>query len=293
MNLNQLTYFAVTARHQHFTRAAEELFISQPSLSYAISTLEEELGTRLFEKKGRNIVLTKYGKLFLSHVERALAEIEQGKLEIAKLSGSGAGHVDVGYPTAGFSSLLSQLISQFLALPGNGEATFTCTHGHSSELIAGLKSQKFDVTFGCAGADDPDIAFTPLFALPPKVLVPEGHPLAGFAELSLCQLADYPLVLDHQADEDAQCEAKLARHFSPNIICRADDELSLLRMVAAGCGVALVLHADPIDGFPIRAVPITDPPFQYEIGMAQLRGRYLSPMVERFLGFAAEHLRRN
>ena len=73
MNLNQLTYFAVTARHQHFTRAAEELFISQPSLSYAISSLEEELGIRLFEKKGRNVVLTKYGRLFLGHVERALA----------------------------------------------------------------------------------------------------------------------------------------------------------------------------------------------------------------------------
>ena len=63
MNLNYLRYFRVLAKMEHYTKAAEELAITQPSLSHAMSTLEKELGTYLFEKDGRNIKLTKYGKI--------------------------------------------------------------------------------------------------------------------------------------------------------------------------------------------------------------------------------------
>lgn len=64
MNLNQLHYFVTLAYMEHYTKAAKELSITQPSLSHAISMLEQELGTYLFEKQGRNVVLTKYGKVF-------------------------------------------------------------------------------------------------------------------------------------------------------------------------------------------------------------------------------------
>lgn len=64
MNLNQLRYFVTLAHLEHYTKAAEELRISQPSLSHAISTLEKEIGTSLFRKQGRNVVLTKYGSFF-------------------------------------------------------------------------------------------------------------------------------------------------------------------------------------------------------------------------------------
>ena len=67
MTLNQLTYFQKIAELEHFSRAAEELNISQPSLSRSIDTLEQELGLPLFEKQGRNVILTKYGRIFLEH----------------------------------------------------------------------------------------------------------------------------------------------------------------------------------------------------------------------------------
>ncbi len=78
MNLNQLQYFKILAQEEHYTRAAQMLSITQPSLSHAIAQLEEELGTRLFEKKGRNIVLTRYGKLFLPYVEESLKVLGEG-----------------------------------------------------------------------------------------------------------------------------------------------------------------------------------------------------------------------
>ena len=61
MNLNQLYYFKTLAELEHYTKAAEKLNISQPTLSHSISSMEKELGANLFEKQGRNVVLTKYG----------------------------------------------------------------------------------------------------------------------------------------------------------------------------------------------------------------------------------------
>ena len=75
MTLNQILYFQTVARHQHFRLAAAELSISQPSLSRSIAVLEEELGIILFERKGRTVTLTKYGKLFLEHADRILDEV--------------------------------------------------------------------------------------------------------------------------------------------------------------------------------------------------------------------------
>ena len=72
MNLYHLRYFVTLAHLEHYTKAAENLSITQPSLSHAISLLENELGVALFEKEGRNIVLTKYGKIFLKDVEKSL-----------------------------------------------------------------------------------------------------------------------------------------------------------------------------------------------------------------------------
>ena len=78
MTLLQLQYFQVLARVLHYTRSAEELHISQPSLSYSISELEKELGVKLFEKENRKISLTAYGEQFLPYVQRSLALLDEG-----------------------------------------------------------------------------------------------------------------------------------------------------------------------------------------------------------------------
>lgn len=76
MNLYHLRYFVTLAHLEHYTKAADVLAITQPSLSHAISSLEEELGVKLFEKNGRNVSLTKYGKSFLEDVEQTLNRLD-------------------------------------------------------------------------------------------------------------------------------------------------------------------------------------------------------------------------
>ena len=72
MTLNQILYFQKVARLENYHQAAEELYISQPSLSRSMAVLESELGVALFEKKGRGVTLTKAGQLFLEHADRII-----------------------------------------------------------------------------------------------------------------------------------------------------------------------------------------------------------------------------
>lgn len=78
MNLSQLYYFRKLSELQHYTKAAKELYITQPALSDAIRSLEKELGVPLFQREGRNVKLTRYGKEFSAYVHDALRELDKG-----------------------------------------------------------------------------------------------------------------------------------------------------------------------------------------------------------------------
>lgn len=95
MDLLQLKYFQVVARLEHMTRAAEELHISQPSLSKMISRLEKHLGVPLFDRHGKQIRLNRFGKIFLNRVDRVFAELEEGQYELADLTGLERGEADL------------------------------------------------------------------------------------------------------------------------------------------------------------------------------------------------------
>src|SRR5580700_3809958 len=87
MELQQLKYFREVAAREHVTRAAEKLFVSQSAISRAVTQLEEELGVPLFYRQGRAVVLSRYGRLFLEHVNRALSILESGKRLLREQSG--------------------------------------------------------------------------------------------------------------------------------------------------------------------------------------------------------------
>ena len=92
MNIYNLRYFVTLARIRQYTKAAEELCITQPSLSHAISQMEKELGVKLFEKNGHKITLTQFGEEFLSYAEKTLDVLDDGIASI-KRSAMGNGTI--------------------------------------------------------------------------------------------------------------------------------------------------------------------------------------------------------
>ena len=95
MNLLHLRYFVELAPTQHYTHAAEQLCITQPSLSHAIAQMEGELGVPLFEKRGRNVALTHFGEQFLTCAQQTLATLDEG-VDALRRVGSGEGVIRLG-----------------------------------------------------------------------------------------------------------------------------------------------------------------------------------------------------
>ena len=96
MELRQLRYFLAVAEHESFTRGAEKVAISQPSLSVQIAALEYELGTPLFDRLGRRVALTEAGRLFHEHAQRVIRETELATQSVRDLTGAEQGRLIVG-----------------------------------------------------------------------------------------------------------------------------------------------------------------------------------------------------
>ena len=109
-NFQALKYFEVVARHEHFTKAANELYISQSTLSKNIDALEKEIGVVLFEKRGRNMYLTPYGKMLRDYVQRGVGEIDKGVKMIQSMSNEKSGMVRIATIYSAGSFMLPQYI---------------------------------------------------------------------------------------------------------------------------------------------------------------------------------------
>lgn len=292
MNLNQLYYFQTIARLQHFTRAAEELHISQPSLSYAMSSLEKELNTRLFEKQGRNIILTKYGKVFLEYVSASLNELEMGKLHLKKYTSSEQGQIDIGYVYPLAPRYIPKLARSFLNESTNKDVTFTFYQGDTSNLIDGLKSEKYDVVFSSQIAAETDIEFIPLLQHSLTIVVPKEHPLASKKTLSLASIADYPLVVyngDTGLGQLTHKALELAGIF-PNITAEAGSEQAIYGLVEAGFGISLAAKIPEISQYQVTTIDIEEPYCQRHIHMAYIRNRFQPAALKRFVQYSKEHI---
>src|SRR5439155_609135 len=113
MEMHQLAYFESVSRHLHFTRAAEELNVAQPSVSQQIRKLETELGAPLFHRMKRHVALTEAGKTFLPHARAVLQRVDEARLEVQELSGLRRGTLAVGAPPSVGTHLLPRALAAF------------------------------------------------------------------------------------------------------------------------------------------------------------------------------------
>src|ERR1700694_5065856 len=113
MQIHQLAYFESVSRHLHFTRAAEELHVAQPSVRQQIRKLEAELGAPLFHRMKRQVALTEVGKTFLPHARAVLRRRDEARLEVQELSGLRKGTLSVGAPPSVVTHLLPRALAGF------------------------------------------------------------------------------------------------------------------------------------------------------------------------------------
>ena len=259
MTLQELRYFCVTAEVLHYTRASRLLYISQPSLSYAINKLEQELGVPLFEKNGKRVNLTKYGEEFLPYAKRALTEISEGIEHLREMKVPSSGGISMGYLYSVSFSALPDFVNRFYRHQGNEQTAFRFRQGKAGELIEQLLNGSLDFLI----AERPDMASIdciPVYRQELYLIVPATHRLADADSVTLADIEGERFIsLNHETLSYHKLEKEFKRfEFEPNTIIEADEYSSIAASVSTGAGVAIMPILPILDSFNVRKIPFAD-----------------------------------
>lgn len=295
MQLHQLEYFKVVARLEHFTRAAEEIRITQPSLSRAIGRLEAELGTPLFDRQKRRVRLNQPGQVFLQWVERALDELDSGKREVQDLLGVERGVVTLGFLPSVGAQLLPKLLRDFRTEhPG---VRFQLYQNPATRLSEQLVDGEVDLCISSPATQHETLAWSSLMTEPIFVAVPPEHKLAAYESIKLNAVAEETFISLKPGNGlrrviDGFCHQA---GFEPEVAFEGDDLATVRGLVAAGLGVALMPAAawQGTSGLQPRSLGVTDPHCQRTLSIAYVKGRYLPPVAELFREFSIEYFARS
>jgi DNA-binding transcriptional LysR family regulator len=287
MNLKQLQYFVKLAETEHYRRAAEALYITEPSLNRAIRDMEGELGLRLFEKKGRNIFLNKYGRMFLPYVKRSLQELDKGTSIMQAYTRPDHGKITLGFIYTMGYTFVPELITQFKAIPKNSSISFDFKQGTTTQIIKELKEERIDLAFCSFVENEPDIVFYPISEEELVVAVPKGHPLSNRGSVSLKELEPYPFISFNKSSGLYEMITRILGEADthPEIICHIEEDNAMAGLVASGYGVAIIPDFYTLKNYNLDRIPIADPLDKRYLFMAVYRHANMLPIMETFRNF--------
>lgn len=292
MTLQEIRYFCVTAEVLHYTRAANLLYISQPSLSYAIAKLEKELGVPLFEKHGKQVTLSKYGEVFLPYAQGVMRELSEGIERLSELKQPAAGIINLGYIYSVSFSVLPEFVNKFYVHQGSRRIGFRFQQGMAGELIEQLFNGSLDILI--AGmTDEPHIAsieYLPIYRQELFLAVHEDHPLASRTSVTLEDLAgenfismNHDTIIYHQL-EDRFKKADIA----PNTVFEADEYSDIAASVATGAGVAIMPILPILETFHLKMIPFSDTNMSRKVCLIRSTTREMSEPLQNIWEFAEQ-----
>jgi DNA-binding transcriptional LysR family regulator len=242
LELRHLRYFVAVAEELHFGRAAARLHMAQPPLSRQIQQLEAEVGVPLFERTKRRVQLTSAGRVFLAEARATLAQAERA-VEEARRAGRGEiGQLTVGFIGAASYSVLPRVLQAFRAAFPDVELVFH--EMTTDDQLRALREGRLALGFVRPPVADPVLAAETILREPLLAALPEGHALARQDTVALGALAGERFVLFPRPlapdlyDQILQlCQSA---GFQPAVAQEAVQMQTVVRLVAAGTGVALV-----------------------------------------------------
>ena len=243
VELRHFRYFVAVAEERHFGRAAERLFITQPSLSHQIRQLEQEVGAALLERTTRRVEVTPAGKLFMERAHALLAAADDAVIDAARASRGEIGRLSIGFTGSATYELLPAVVRivrdqlPHVSLELHGDLL-------TPAQVTGLLDGRLDVAFLRPPVRAPDINLQIIRREPLVAVLPETHSLVTEHAISLADLAHDPFVSypSHirSVMHDAVDEACRRAGFRPQVALEVHEVATLLSFVAAGLGVGLV-----------------------------------------------------
>lgn len=289
MNLDYLRYFVKLAQVRHYTKAAEQLRITQPSLSHAIRLLEEELGVPLFEKTGRNTTLTRFGEEFLECARRTLSTLDQGVSSLQRTA-HGEGLIRLGFLRVLGIRFIPELAARFLGQNQGESIRFSFHTDRTQGLIEGLLDRRYDLIVCSQPAPELHLTAVPVTSQDLVLIAPKGHPLAARHSVDLAEALPYPQVYFAKGSGLREVVDGLFAQAggAPQIAYETEEDQVIAGLVARGFGIAVVPYMDLLLKLDLAILEISSPPYRREFFLTHNDRVFLPPAARAFRQFVLD-----
>jgi len=289
MELKQLEFFIAIAETGAFSRAAVRLSVAQPVLSRQIKALEQELGTELYHRNGRGIVLSEAGKLLEQHARGVLETTAGAKRALHSLGTAPSGRVVIGMPPSVGAVLTAPIVKQFRSeFP---RVSLGVMEGFSGHVLEWLTTGRIDVAVLYNAPRTSALATEPLLTDELFLLGPAADPAnAGSGPVPASRLAQIPLILPSRPHglrvllDDFLASAGV----TPNVQVEIDAMPSTLSLVESGIGYTILSYSSAhslIAAGRIRTWPIVEPTMTRSLVVATSVQRPVTKAARALVGF--------
>lgn len=290
----RLKVFQSVAKNLSFTKASQELFISQPAITKHIQELETCYQTRLFDRQGNKIVLTEAGKLLLEHSERILEDYKRLEYEMHLLHNEYIGELRLGASTTIAQYVLPPLLANFIAkFP---QINLSLFNGNSREVESALQEHRIDVGLVEGILRLPTLKYTPFLQDELVAVVHTRSKLKVGDEITPEELSNVPLVLRERGSgtldvfERALLQQNMKLSSLNILIYLGSTESIKLFLEHTDCmGIVSIrsVQKELVSGS-LRVVEIKGMPMQREFNFVQLQGQEAG-LSQVFMKFAGHH----
>ncbi|UQZ82619.1 HTH-type transcriptional regulator CynR [Paenibacillus konkukensis] len=293
MNLEWYRIFLYTARSGSLTKAAQQLHITQPSVSYAIKQLEDALGAKLFDRLSKGVALTREGQSLYDYVEQSFAILDAGEKRLQSLQRLAAGELRIGASGPVIRHMLLPSLDRFHA--AYPDVRIRLTQGKTAEISGKLQEGSLDLGMVHLPLADPELAVRPLFSIQDCFVVGEAYRKLAQAgrPVAAIRLAELPLLLLSPGSSTRRFVEGWLQ--TQGVAAEADIELGsmdmLVEMARRGYGAAFVTRAfvrRELAGGQLFELPLAEPIPPRMIGVASRKAASLPLAAERFMTMLAE-----
>ncbi len=286
--LRQLQVFEAIVRLGSFTRAAEELFLTQPTVSMQTKKLADVMGMELFEHVGRNITPTEAGMELYSACRQVFESLANLEMKVADLKGLKRGHLRIGVITTA-KYLAPEMLGQFSRLYPGIELSLKVTN--RDRIIERLHANEDNLYITGLPDEDLDVEVFPFAPNPLVVIAPREHPLVGRKNVSLEEVSREPFIMREPGSgtRDATLRLFKAHGCRPRVRMELGSNEAIKHAVVGGLGLSVLsLHTLLMEGTegPVAIINVKDFPIMRQWFIVYPKGKELSLVARTFLDFA-------
>ncbi|MGB8955906.1 MAG: LysR family transcriptional regulator [Tumebacillaceae bacterium] len=290
MDIRHLLYFLEVAKHRSFTRASEELHITQPTISKMVKNLEEELGVTLLDRQGKQVALTDAGEVVVGQAQQIVRSFDHLAAELADVMQIRRGRIRMGIPPMIGANFFPKVLAAFYKL--YPDVTIQLKEEGAKQIEQLIIDGELDLGVAVLPVEEERFHSFSFVNENLMLIVHPSHKLAGRERVLLSELRDEPFLLfregfalhDHILAESARAG------FRPKVAYESSQWDFMSEMVAANLGVALLPAriCRTLDQARVSIIPNVEPAIPWHLAVIWPRDRYVSFATREWIRFAKE-----